>query len=55
MKTLAHTLFLTSLVSFAVFLAADLARPGFVSSYFSVHWILLIAIASGIGWSKYAR
>lgn len=55
MKPLARTLFLTSLVSFGIFLAADLARPGFVSSYFSVHWILLITIVSGIWWSKYTR
>lgn len=50
-ETLARTIFLTSLVSFVVFLFLDLLRAGFVSNTFSVHWFLLAAIISGIWWS----
>ena len=51
METLARTIFLTSISSFLVFLIADLLRPGFVSNYFSVHWILLVAVGSGLWWA----
>lgn len=51
METLARTIFLTSISSFLVFLIADLLRPGFVSNYFSVHWILLVVVGSGLWWA----
>jgi hypothetical protein len=51
MDTLARTLFFTSTSSFFVFLIADLWRPGFVSNYFSVHWVLFLAVGSGLWWS----
>jgi len=47
----AKTGFLTSLTSYAVFMLADYARPGFVSYVFSVHWFLLSALIFGIWWS----
>lgn len=50
-ETIARTLFLTSVGSFVLFLAADLARPGFVSRYVSVHWFLGAAILSGAWWA----
>lgn len=50
-ETLARTVFLTSLVSFVVFLFLDLLRPGFVAKTFSVHWFLLAAIVSGVWWA----
>ena len=51
METLARTLFLTSISAFFVFAVSDMLRPGFVSNYFSVHWVLLVAVASGLWWS----
>ncbi len=51
MEMVARTLFLTSISSFLVFLVSDLLRPGFVSNYFSVHWVLLVAVGSGLWWS----
>ncbi len=51
-ETIARTLFLTSVVSFVVFLAADLLRPGFVSRYLSVHWFLGVAILAGLWWAR---
>lgn len=50
-ETLSRTIFLTSLISFIVFLGLDLLRPGFVSNTFSVHWFLLVAIISGVWWA----
>lgn len=48
----ARTGFWTSVISYIVFWACDLARPGFVSRYFSVHLLLLAALAFG-GWMTY--
>lgn len=50
-----RTLFLTSLVSFVVFLVLDLSFSGFVSRVFFIHWFLLAAIVSGIGWGVYFK
>ncbi len=50
-RALAKTTFLTALASFVGFLMLDLARPGFVSRYASVHWFLMAALASGIWWA----
>lgn len=46
-----QTAFYTSLISYAVFFAAEILRPGFVSRSFSVHLILLAAIAFGVAWA----
>jgi len=54
-ETLARTFFLTSTISFFVFLGLDLLRPGFVSDTFSVHWFLLIAIVSGVWWGSVVK
>ncbi|MFA6131741.1 MAG: hypothetical protein WC702_01570 [Patescibacteria group bacterium] len=51
LEILTRTIFLTTVVSFFVFLAFDLFRPGFVSNTFSIHWFLLVAIVSGIWWA----
>jgi hypothetical protein len=51
-EILTRTVFLTSAISFFVFLAFDLLRPGFVSNTFSVHWFLLVAVVSGICWAR---
>ncbi len=48
----ARTGFLASLISYAAFWTADIARPGFVSRYFSVHVFLLAAIAFGWWWME---
>jgi len=54
-ETLVRTFFLTSTISFFVFLGLDLLRPGFVSNTFSVHWFLLIAILSGVWWGSVVK
>lgn len=51
-RAVARTGFWTGLASYLVFWAADLARPGFVSRYFSVHLFLLMTLAFG-GWMTY--
>lgn len=54
-EVLARTFFITSTISFFVFLSLDLLRPGFVSDTFSVHWFLLITIVSGIWWGSVVK
>ncbi len=51
----ARTGFYASLAWYAVFFAADLLRPGFVSRYFSVHWLLLLTAACGAWWASRER
>lgn len=50
-RRVARTGFWVSAVSYAVFWACDLARPGFVSRYFSVHVFLIAALAFGAWWT----
>lgn len=50
-SALARTGFLASLVSYLVFLAAEVLRPGFASRYFSIHLFLLAAVLFGFWWS----
>ena len=45
---IAKTAFLTSLISYGVFLLFEYLRPGFVSFVFSVHLFLIPIIACGI-------
>lgn len=47
--------FLTSVVSYALFWLADLARPGLVARYLSVHVFLLAAVAFGVWWTLAVR
>ncbi len=54
-ETLARTAFFVSLISYIVFWLADLAVPGFVSRYFSVHLFLLASILFGMLWSHVLR
>lgn len=44
--------FLVNLTSYVVFWLVDVAEPGFVSRYFSVHIFLLAGIVFGIAWSS---
>jgi hypothetical protein len=44
---LLRTIYLTSFVSYAVFLLAEIMRPGFVGHIFSVHIFLPTVIVSG--------
>ncbi len=53
-ESVARTGFFTSVISYGIFLALDLARPGFVSRAFSVHLFLLAAILFGAWWSSFA-
>ena len=48
---IARTGFYVSVVSYLVFLLADLIKPGFVSNYMSVHWFLFAAIVFAVWWS----
>lgn len=48
MNALAKTGFFVSVISYVFFLFADYARPGFVSSVFSVHVFLIPVIVFGI-------
>ena len=48
-SSIAKTGFVTALISYAVFWAADIIHPGFVSNYFSVHLFLLAALGFA-GW-----
>jgi hypothetical protein len=50
-----RTVFLTSLISFLVFLTLDLLRPGFVSRTISVHVFLAVAVVSGFFWSHLVK
>lgn len=54
-ERIAKTGFLTSAASYALFWAADLARPGFVARYVSVHAFLLAALAFGAWWAAAVR
>ncbi|HBR80110.1 MAG: hypothetical protein UX09_C0002G0022 [Candidatus Uhrbacteria bacterium GW2011_GWE2_45_35] len=54
-EIIARTLFLTSLISFAIFLSLDLLRPGFVSRSFSVFVFLFAALVSGFWWGCLAK
>lgn len=54
-ERIAKTGFLTSAASYALFWVADLARPGFVARYVSVHVFLLAALAFGIWWAAAVR
>lgn len=51
MKSIAKTLFYTSLISYLVFGLAEYIRPGFVSYHFSLHWFVLPMIIGAILWS----
>lgn len=48
---IAKTAFLTSVISYGVFLLFEYLRPGFVQNVFSVHWFLVLIIATGIWYS----
>ena len=48
MTNILKTAFHTSALSYVIFFLADILRPGFVSATFSVHWLLLAAIVSGM-------
>lgn len=54
-QAIARTGFLTSLASYALFWLADLARPGFVARYVSVHVFLLSALVFGAWWVRSVR
>jgi len=43
------TAFITSVISYGVFGFADYIRQGFVSTVFSLHWFLLVAVVFGTG------
>ncbi len=47
-EPIARTGFLVSLVSYALFWLIDLAHPGFVARFFSVHIFLLTSLIFGI-------
>lgn len=51
-ERIAKTGFLTSAISFVLFFATELLRPGFVSRSFSVYLFLLSAILFGVWWSS---
>lgn len=51
LEQIARTGFLVSLTSYIFFWILDLARPGFVARFFSVHIFLLGIIVFGIWWS----
>jgi len=53
-EALAKTGFLTSIISYVIFWLADLARPGFVARYLSVHVFLLAAVVFGAWWMSFA-
>lgn len=54
-ETISRTGFFTSIVSYAAFWFLDLARPGFVARYLSVHIFLLASIVFGIAWTLCVR
>ena len=54
-EAISRTGFLVSATSYILFWLLDLAKPGFVSRYFSVHAFLLAAIVFGIWWSAVVR
>jgi len=54
-EVISRTIFLVSLISFAIFLLGDLWQPGFVSRVFSVHWFLFSALISGIWWGSLTK
>ena len=47
-SSIAKTAFLTSLISYGVFLLFEYLRPGFVQYVFSVHWFLVAIVGTGI-------
>ena len=49
---MAQTGFLVSLVSYVLFWALDLIRPGFVARFFSVHIFLIGIMVFGIWWGS---
>jgi hypothetical protein len=51
-ERIAKTGFFTGIISFIVFFNLDFLIDGFVSHYFSIHWILIITIIFGIWWSS---
>lgn len=51
----ARTGFYAALTWYAVFFAADWLRPGFVSRYFSVHLLLMVAAACAVWWGSRER
>ncbi len=55
LEVISRTGFLVAASSYVLFWLLDLAKPGFVSRYFSVHAFLLAAIVFGIWWSAVVR
>jgi hypothetical protein len=53
--SIAKTAFLTSLISYGVFLLFEYLRPGFVQYVFSVHWFLVVIIGTGVWWALIAQ
>ena len=51
-EIIARTGFLVSLTSYLFFWALDLARPGFVARFFSVHIFLVCTMFFGLWWSR---
>jgi len=47
-SSIAKITFLTSLISYGVFLLFEYLRPGFVSFVFSIHWFLIVIVGCGI-------
>jgi hypothetical protein len=47
--------FYTSLISYIVFLLAELVKPGFVTNYMSVHWFLLTTILFAVWWGSLVK
>ncbi len=54
-SSIAKTAFLTSLISYGVFLLFEYLRPGFVQYVFSVHWFLVLIIGTGIWYAVVAQ
>ncbi|NQV89554.1 MAG: hypothetical protein HQ488_04500 [Parcubacteria group bacterium] len=54
-EAISRTGFIVSTTSYVLFWLIDLAQPGFVSRYFSVHAFLLSAIVFGVWWSAVVR
>ena len=52
---ISKTGFFVSLISYLGFWLMDIAHPGFVARYFSVHVFLLLTILFGIWWSMYSE
>ena len=52
LEAITRTGFLVSLVSYVIFWLADVAQPGFISRYFSVHVFLLASVVFGLLWAS---